>query len=148
MEVEGKRYTGRVEAGSALLHAVHGVRYGNEHVIGSIAGFRVAVKAAESREFGKRLMIRGGIDYEAGQADTPIGLVRVLGNALKRMELVLEEERECLARTEARMADIQAEITKPFDKAERLAWLQQRQREIEAALDLSKGEMQAAEEAE
>ncbi|MBU9211658.1 hypothetical protein [Burkholderia multivorans] len=45
------------------------------------------------------------------------------------------------------MADIQAEIAKPFDKAERLVWLQQRQREIDAALDLSKGEMQAVEEA-
>lgn len=68
--------------------------------------------------------------------------------ALTRMGMVLEEERERLARTEKRMADILVEVAKPFDKAERLAWLQQRQREIEAALDLSKGEMQAAEEAE
>ncbi|PZP63450.1 MAG: hypothetical protein DI596_03030 [Azospira oryzae] len=35
-----------------------------------------------------------------------------------------------------------------FDKAERLAWLQQRQRELEAALDLTKGDMQAVDEAE
>ncbi|WP_197483780.1 helicase-related protein [Ralstonia mannitolilytica] len=148
MEVEGKRYTDRAEAGRALLHAVHGVRYGNERVIGQIAGFRVAVKAAEIREFGKKLVILGGIEYEAGKAETPIGFAKVLENALNRIEQVLEEEREYLARTEKRMADIQAEIAKPFDKAERLAWLQQRQKEIDAALDLSKGEMQAAEEAE
>lgn len=148
MEVEGKRYTDRAEAGNALMHAAHGVRYGSERVIGSIAGFRVAVKAAEIREFGKRLVILGGIEYEVGKAETPIGFVKVLENALNRMEQELEEEREYLTRTEKRMADIEAEIAKPFDKAERLAWLQQRQKEIDAALDLSKGEMQAAEEAE
>ena len=46
------------------------------------------------------------------------------------------------------MADLQSEIAKPFEKAARLQWLQQRQKEIEAALDLSKGEMTAVEEAE
>lgn len=46
------------------------------------------------------------------------------------------------------MADLEAEIARPFDKAERLAWLRQRQRELEAALDLAKGDMQAMEETE
>lgn len=148
MEVEGKRYSDRVEAGNALLHAVHGVRYGSERVVGQIAGFRVAVKAATVREFGKALLIKGGIEYEAGRAESPIGFVKVLENVLNRMELMLEEEREHLARTEKRTADILVEVAKPFDRAERLASLQQRHREIEAALDLTKGEMAAAEEAE
>lgn len=147
IEIEGRRYTDRAEAGKALMFAVHGVR-GGERVIGRIAGFRVAVKTAASLESGKRLVILGGIEYEAGKAETPIGFVKVLENALNRMEQTLEEEREYLARTEKRMADIQAEIAKPFDKAERLVWLRQRQKEIDAALDLSKGEMQAAEETE
>jgi len=148
IEVEGKRYTDRTEAGKALMHAMHGVRPGNERIIGQIAGFRVAVKAAEIREYGKRLLIRGGVEYEAGRAESPTGFVKVLENALNRMELVLEEETEHLARTEKRMADILVEVAKPFDKAERLAWLRQRQREIEAVLDLTKGELAAAEEAE
>ncbi len=144
IEVEGNRYSDRTEAGKALMHAMHGVRPGNERIIGQIAGFRVAVKAAEIREYGKRLLIRGGVEYEAGRAESPTGFVRVLENALNRMELVLEEETEHLSRTEKRMADILVEVAKPFDKAERLAWLQQRQREIEAVLDLTKGEMAAA----
>ncbi len=148
MEVEGKRYSDRVEAGNALLYAVHGVRHGSERVIGQIAGFRVAVKAAAVREFGKALVVQGSIDYEAGRAESPIGFVKVLENVLHRMELMLEEEREHLARTEKRMADILVEVAKPFDKAERLTWLQQRQREIEAALDLTKSEMAAVGEPE
>lgn len=148
IEIEGKRYTDRTEAGKAILHAVHGVRYGSERVIGRLSGFPVVVKAAEILEFGKRLFIRGGIDYETGRAETPIGLVKVLENALNQMEQVLEAEREHLARMEKRMADILVEVAKPFDKAERLAWLLQRQREIDAALDLAKGDLAAAEEAE
>ncbi|MGE3979530.1 MAG: DEAD/DEAH box helicase, partial [Nitrospira sp.] len=148
IEIEGKRYSDRSEAGSALVHAVHGVRPGSERIIGRIGGFPVVVKAAESREFGKRLLIRGAVEHEVGQAETPIGFVKVLENALNRMDLVLEEEREHLARTEKRMADIVIELAKPFEKVERLGWLQQRQREIKAALDLSKGELGAEEEAE
>jgi N12 class adenine-specific DNA methylase/phospholipid N-methyltransferase len=148
MEIEGGLYTDRAEAGKALLYAVHGVRYGSERVIGKIAGFRIAVKAAANSEFGKRLVIVGGVEYETGKAETPTGFVKVLENALNRMEQVLEGEREYLIRTEKRMADIRSELAKPFDKAERLAWLQQRQKEIDAALDLSKGDLSATEEAE
>ena len=147
MEVEGRRYTDRNEAGKALMHAMHGVRYSAERIIARIAGFRVAVNLAE-RESGKRLVILGGIEYEVGRAETPIGLVKVLESALNRMEQVLEAERQYLARTEKRMADIQAELAKPFDKADRLAWLQQRQREIDAALDLNQGDLSATEEAQ
>jgi len=127
---------------------VHGGCSGNERVIGQIAGFRVAMKVAEIREFGKKLVIVGGIKYEAGRAETQVGFVKVLENALNRMEQVLEEECEYLARTEKRMADILAEIAKPFDKVERLELLKQRQREIEAELDLSKGENTAIDEIE
>jgi len=106
------------------------------------------MKVAEIREFGKKLVIVGGIKYEAGRAETQVGFVKVLENALNRMEQVLEEECEYLARTEKRMADILAEIAKPFDKVERLELLKQRQRGIEAELDLSKGENPAIDEIE
>jgi N12 class adenine-specific DNA methylase len=147
IEVEGERYTDRVEAGKALLHAVQEVRYSSERAIGEIAGFPIVVQAPEIR-VGKRLLIRGGIDYTVGRAETPMSFVRVLENTLNQMEQVLNEEGEHLARTEKRLSDIRIEVAKPFDKAERLTWLQQRQREIEAALDLTKGDLAAVEEME
>lgn len=106
------------------MHAMYGVRPGNERIIGRIAGFLGAVKAAGIREYGKRMLIRGGVEHEVGRAESPTGFVKVLENALNRMELVLGEKTEHLARTEKRMADILVEVAKPFDKAERLAWLQ------------------------
>lgn len=148
IEIEGKRYQDRTEAGKAILLAAHGVRNGDGHVIGRFAGFRVVVEAPRFSEFGRRLLLRGGIDYEAGKAETPNGSVRALEHALSRMEEVLAEERDRLVRTEKRMADIQAEVAKPFDKAERLAWLRQRQREIDAFLGISESDNQAVDEVE
>jgi hypothetical protein len=145
IEVEGKRYTDRMEAGNALFYAVCKVR-GTDRIIGKIAGFRIVAKAADILD--SKLIIVGGIEYEAGKAETPIGFVKVLENALSRMEQVLAEERKHLTRMERRMADIQDEIAKPFDKAERLAWLRQRQREIEKALDLNNGDLAATDKAE
>ena len=59
-------------------------------------------------------------------------------NLMNRMEQRLAEDSDYLARTEKRMSDLKAEIAKQFDKADRLAWLAYRQKEIDAALDLSK----------
>jgi hypothetical protein len=83
-----------------------------------------------------------------GRAETPISFVRVLENTLNQMERGLDEECERLARTEKRLSDILVEVAKPFDKVERLIWLQQCQREIEAALDLTKGDWAVVEEME
>jgi hypothetical protein len=145
IEVEGKRYTDRMEAGNALFCAMRKV-HGTDRIIGKIAGFRIAAKASDILD--SKLIIVGGIEYETGKAETPIGFVKVLENALSRMEQVLAEEREHLTRMERRMADIRDEIAKPFDKAERLAWLRQRQREIEKELDLNNGDLAATDGAE
>ena len=143
IEVTGTRYTDRVEAGKAMLHALYGDKAKGDRNIGQIAGFPIAVKATA---LGSQLVIMGGIEYRCGLAESAQGCVRVLENTLNRMELVLQEETEYLARTEKRLADIHNEIVKPFDKAERLEWLKIRQREIEAELDLSKGENTAVDE--
>ncbi|MEQ1674272.1 MAG: hypothetical protein ABL865_04435, partial [Candidatus Nitrotoga sp.] len=146
IEVEGIRYTDRAEAGKALLHAVYGVKAGCDRIVGQIAGFRVAVQFSALKEIGRQLVVLGGVEYRCGQAESAQGFVRVLENSLNRMEQLLLEEQEYLARTEKRMSDIHAEAAKPFDKAARLEWLKHRQREIEAALDLNKGDNTAVEE--
>lgn len=46
------------------------------------------------------------------------------------------------------MEDLKAEVARPFDKAERLAWLQERQKQLDAMLELTKGELAAADEEE
>jgi len=144
MEVEGNRYTDRVEAGKAILQAVYGNKAKRDRNIGQIAGFPIAAKVTVLE--GIVLVILGDIEYRCNHVESAQGFVRVLENTLNRMEMVLQEELEYLARTEKRMADIHAEAVKPFDKAARLEWLKQRQREIEAELDLNKSENTAVDE--
>lgn len=148
IEVDGKQFTDRSEAGEAILLAMRGIRGGDERVIGNLAGFPVLGKSHRHVDMGKTMAIIGGIDYVAGQAATPSGYVRVLEHALQTMDSKLEDEQEYLVRTEKRMADIQSELIKPFEKADRLAWLQQRQREIDASFGLNVGELAATEDSE
>lgn len=145
IEVDGMRYTDRAEAGKALLVEVYGNKSRGDRIVGQIAGFPIAVK--DTALEGKILFVMGGIEHRCGRAETAQGCVLILESALSSMELVLQEESEYLARTEKRMADIRVEVEKPFDKAARLECLKQRQREIEAELDLDKGENAAVEEA-
>lgn len=149
MEVEGRVHVEREDAGKALLLAVAGFKRG-EKAIGRIAGFDVVLSRPEYRAelLSSRILLRGEVDHEVSSAETPAGMVRVLENGLHRMETEVENAREHLFRTEKRQVDLAVEIVKPYDKAERLLWLQQRQKEINAALDLSKGDMAAVEEAE
>lgn len=144
VEVEGKRYTDRVEAGKAILHVLYGNKARGDRNIGQIAGFQIAVQLTASDW--RQLVIKGGAEYRCGQPESAQGCVRVLENTLNRMDLVLQEELEHLARTEKRLSDIHTEIARPFDKAGRLECLKLRQREIEAMLDLSKGDNTAVEE--
>lgn len=148
MEVEGRVHVEREDAGKALLLAVAGFKRG-EKAIGRIAGFDVVLSRPEHRaEFMATILLRGEVDHEASSAETPAGIVRVLENALHRMAAAVEDVREYVYRLEKRFVDLSVEVGKPYDKADRLAWLQQRQKEINAALDLSKGDTAAVEEAE
>jgi hypothetical protein len=108
----------------------------------------MAIRSHVKRDFGKRLVLLGNVEHEAGHTDNPNGFIRVLENLMNRMEERLAEDSDYLARTEKRMSDLKAEIAKQFDKADRLAWLACRQKEIDAALDLSKGDTSAVEEEE
>jgi uncharacterized Zn finger protein (UPF0148 family) len=77
-------------------------------------------------------------------------MVRVVENVANSLEGRLAEAYEDVARAEKRLADILTELTKPFEKEERLTQLLARQREINAALDLDKdnaGAMEAEAEA-
>ena len=145
IEVQGRRYTERGEAGKALLLATHTSGAKSNSVIGHFAGFAVGMKATIFEA--SQMFISGeSVNYECGRADSAQGFVRVLENALNDMEQVLLDDQDYLARTEKRMADITVELTKSFDKDERLVCLLQRQREIEAILDLNKSENAAVDE--
>lgn len=147
--VDGQRYSDRVEAGNALMQVVVKQRGRIDSVIGEVAGFEIVL--TQSRDYGdvrKVLVIRGAGEYQTGRAETPLGFVKVLENTVHSLDIVLAEQQERLALNDKRLADLTSQVSRKFDKADRLNWLQQRQKEIDAMLDLSKGDLAAADENE
>lgn len=118
---------------------------GGEIAVGQYAGFAVSVLIPTGASDGPCFVLKGRRAYAAHHSDNPQGMVRVIENVANGLEGRLSEVHEDLARAEKRLADILMELAKPFDKEERLTQLLVRQREINAALDLDKGNAGAME---
>lgn len=146
-EVGNKRYAEKREAGEALMREMRSDGY-RDRVIGRYGHFEVVSRGGVTLESGRKVYLKGHTDYEVGRFETAIGLVRAIERTVSGLEETLAAEREYLARTEKRMEDLKAEVARPFDKAERLAWLQERQKQLDAMLELTKGELAAADEEE
>ncbi|CAB1369000.1 DEAD/DEAH box helicase family protein [Denitratisoma oestradiolicum] len=156
MVIDGQRYVDRTEAGNALVRyyvdaKARTRKIGNwktstgEIVVGQFAGFDLAVSIPTAAADGPSFLLKKRRAYVAHHSDNPIGMVRVIENVANALEGRLAEVHEDLARAEKRLADILAEISKPFDKEDRLTQLLVRQREINASLDLDKGNAGAME---
>ena len=143
--IGGAACQSRPEAVKRLVPYVQAVRNGEIRTIGAFAGFGLEIIA---NAVGKRFVLKGNTEHETSLLGAPEGYAALLEHALRRIDDTLGEERAYLAATEKRLADLCHETAKPFEKADRLAWLQDRQRELEAALDLDRGEMTAAEDAQ
>jgi N12 class adenine-specific DNA methylase/predicted RNA methylase len=156
MVIDGQHFVERAEAGEALVRyyveaKARTRKIGNwktsagEIVVGQFAGFDLAVSIPTAAADGPSFLLKKRRAYVAHHSDNPIGMVRVIENVANALEGRLAEVHEDLARAEKRLADILAEISKPFDKEDRLTQLLVRQREINASLDLDKGNAGAME---
>lgn len=148
IEIEGVTYTDRKVAGRVLAKAIRGMHPGEVRRLGHFAGFALSARAADRRIDGKELVLAGRLEHAAGAASTTDGLVKGLELTLSGLENARERMRKHLAEDRQRLDDLRVEIGKSFAQAERLAWLRTRQREIDQALDISKGEVAATDETE
>jgi hypothetical protein len=91
------------------------------------------------------LFILGTGIYKAQlNAENPVGTMQSIEYALRGLDKAVADERERKARAEKMLGDFQGQAGKPFEHE---AWLKEllgRQAELNAALDLDKGERQIA----
>ena len=153
MEIQGTVFTSRSDAGDVLaacLEQAEQQRKGATRKtmvsLGNFAGFGLNLGWGpfEAPSF----VLIGQIEHGANNANTPQGLVRVIENAVYGIEDRISYCEQALAKTEKRLADINAELGKPFEHEDRLTDLLKRQREIDAELDLGKNQAGAAAESE
>jgi hypothetical protein len=91
------------------------------------------------------LFIRGAGVYRAQlNAENPSGTMQSIEHALRAQDKAVADERERTARAEKMLGDFEEQAGKPFEHETKLRELLGRQAELNAALDLDKGERQAA----
>lgn len=94
------------------------------------------------------LFIRGAGIYKAQlNAENPVGSMQSIEYALRSLDKAVADEQEHTTRAEKMLGDFQEQAGRPFEHEARLKELLVRQAELNAALDLDKGERQIAPEA-
>ena len=139
MVLEGTEIRDRGIAGELLLRRAERMRgTRKDSLVGTIAGFQVFV--ADNFMQGPEIVLKGAATYAAKVTDTAHGTIRSIEHTLQHLEDVATTLAQNLTDTRKRLADTQAQVDTPFEYAERLASLVQRQQEIEDALDLTKNQ--------
>jgi hypothetical protein len=160
MTVGNRVYSGkgaREEGAAALTQAVLSWRDDlTLQVRGAFRGFEILSRgrgttllAGSDEERLPELFIRGAGIYQAQlNAENPVGTMQSIEYALRGLDKAAVDEQERAARAEKMLGDLQEQAGKPFEHEARLKELLGRQTELNAALDLDKGERQIAPPAE
>jgi hypothetical protein len=105
------------------------------------------IELGSDQESMPELFVRGAGFYPAQlNADSPLGTMQSIEHALRALDKGAADESERLARSEKMLADYRAQLDRPFEHEARLNELLNKQNELNAALDLDKGERQVAAE--
>jgi hypothetical protein len=121
-------------------------------VRGAFRGFEILSRgrgttllAGSDEERLPELFIRGSGIYKAQlNAENPVGTMQSIEYALRGLDKAAADEQDRAARTEKMLGDFQEQAGKPFEHEVKLKELLTRQAELNAALDLDKGERQVA----
>jgi N12 class adenine-specific DNA methylase len=147
MVLEGQEIRDRGIAGELLLRRAERMKGSRtDRQVGSFAGFQVFV--ADNFMQGPEIVLKGATTYVAKVTDTALGTIRSVEYAVQHLDELVGTLEQNIADTRKRLADTQAQVETPFEYADKLAALVQRQQEIMEALDLTKNEAGTQMEAE
>ncbi len=139
MLLEGQEIRDRGIAGELLLRRAERMRGTRaDRLVGNLAGFQIFV--ADNFMQGPELVLKGATAYVAKVTDSALGTIRSVEHTIQHLDDLADNLARNIADTRKRLADTQAQVDTPFEYAERLAALVQRQQEIEDALDLTKNQ--------
>ena len=153
MRIKGKSYTERTKAGGALLNLLRNLDVEQKEgawTVASLGGFDIsaeAIKTWRSKDVQVLLeLVREGQGSEIKfDADlTALGLVSRLEHALEHFEAELTEHRRSIVHNTARLADYGARTETTFMHAADLASKLQELIDLEASLEATTAETEAA----
>ena len=136
MEVVGKTFDNKKEAGLAVIAACSGMKaIGKEGEIGSYAGFRMSVRYDVFNSVFE-LTLRGKSSYKVEVGTDAIGNITRINNALADIPNHLKQAEERLETLHIQMANAKEEISKPFEQASELKAKEERLSELNALLNM------------
>ena len=144
--LHGRQYHGGEAAGDALRKLVITTRDRAaaatnriNDIVGEFAGFPLGVVGARGMQAEANLYLQGHFAYHAAPYVQGPSLVAGLLEARYDVSKRCVEARQALAGCETRRADLEGELSRPFEHEARLTLLLTRQRELDTLLDLDKG---------
>ena len=136
MEISGKVYTERKEAGAAIIEACKALKAaGTEGRIGSYGAFELH---SRFDNFDKvfRLSIKGAWNYSMEVGKDPLGNILRVTNALTGIERALPQVERRLETLEQQLAQAKEEAKRPFAQEAELAEKSARLAELNALLNM------------
>lgn len=135
MELMGKHYTEKADAGEMILAVCKEVKSAEPVPIGTYRGFTMELSfGSSSYEFD--VVLKGAMSHRVSLGTDARGNITRIDNALAAMPNRLEAAHEQLVNLQNQQAATQAEIGKPFPQEEELAQKSSRLAELDAALNM------------
>ena len=133
MEILGKAYTDKAEAGTALLDAMQDITGKEPVVIGSYRSFGLSVKFTG---FTHELKLKGAVAYQVELGTDVRGNLTRIDHALDKLPERLEDYETTLANLLQQQEAAKVEIGKPFQHEEELRLKSARLAELDAELNI------------
>ena len=139
MEIEGKVYTDKKAAGSAILEACHAKKNPDAAPLGQYRGFTMELSFnAMRREF--EITLKNKMSYSTFLGTDIFGNIQRLDNVLAEMEKRIQTCEELLADTKVQFANAKIAVEQQFPQEDELKTKSARLDELNILLNLDKRE--------
>lgn len=135
MEVDGKHYTEKEDAGKAIIDVCTRMTGSDAVLLGRYRGFSM-VLAYDGRSNEYRITLKGTLSHTVTLGADVFGNITRLDNALENLPKALESEQAKLAETNAQLENARTELAAPFAREEELAEKTKRLKELNILLNM------------
>ena len=135
MEVEGRHYTEKEDAGKAIIDVCTRMTGSDAVLLGQYRGFSM-VLAYDGMSNEYRVTLKGTLSHTVTLGADVFGNITRLDNALENLPKALESERAKLEETKAQLENARTELAAPFAREEELAEKTARLQELNILLNM------------
>ena len=135
MEVDGKHYTEKEDAGKAIIDVCTRMTGSDAVLLGQYRGFSM-VLAYDGRSNEYRITLKGTLSHTVTLGADVFGNITRLDNALENLAGSLQAEQNSLEETKTQLENARTELAAPFAREEELAEKTARLKELNILLNM------------